>query len=194
MASRSPKQVTGLLELAGQGSRKAIDQLLSLLYDELRRLAQGYLEGERADHTLQATALVHEAYLRLVGQESIGFRTRAQFFGAAAQVMRRILIDHARTKHRAKRGGDAVRCTLDTLVSEYEDRAIDLVDLDDALSRLASFDPRKAKLVELRFFAGLNVADAAKMLDISQRTAERDWMTARAWLQSELTGAGPDGT
>ncbi len=188
MTSPSREEVTRMLQAAGQGSKTAVDQLLSVVYGELRRLAQGYLRGEPGGHTLQATALVHEAYLRLIGQESVGFKDRAQFFGAAAQAMRRILVDHARAKKRHKRGGGAPRVSLDEALEAMEQRAVDLVALDQALCSLAEFDPSKARLVELRFFAGLSMAEAAQAIGMSQRTAERQWTTARAWLHSALDG------
>ena len=188
MTSPSREEVTRMLQAAGKGSKTAVDQLLSVVYGELRRLAQGYLRGEPGGHTLQATALVHEAYLRLIGQESVGFKDRAQFFGAAAGAMRRILVDHARAKKRRKRGGGAPLVSLDEALAVMEQRAVDLVALDEALCSLAEFDPSKARLVELRFFAGLSMAEAAQALGMSLRTAERQWTTARAWLRSALDG------
>jgi RNA polymerase sigma factor (TIGR02999 family) len=177
--------------LAASGSKSAVDQLLDVVYDELRRLAQGYLDRERPEHTLQATALVHEAYLKLVSQQSVGFRDRAAFFGAAATVMRRILVDHARAKRREKRGGDAVRIVLDEALAVFQEGADDLSSLDEALTALAALDQRKARLVELRFFAGVSMAETAQMLGISLRSAERDWTLARAWLRSHLDRTSP---
>jgi RNA polymerase sigma factor (TIGR02999 family) len=180
--------VTQALRAAGEGV-EAADEALPLLYEELRRLAQGFLRRERRDHTLQATALVHEAYLRLVRQRSAGFQNRAEFFSAAAQIMRRVLTDHARGRNRQKRGGGAMRRTLDTAVAELEDRTGDLVALDEALKRLSAVDPRKARLVELRFFAGLTMEEAAGILGVSLRSAERDWTVARDWLRGQLGGS-----
>jgi len=184
-------QVTRFLRAAADGDSSAARDLLVLLYDELRVLATRQLRGERPDHTLQPTALVHEAYLKLMQQNTVGFLDRVQFFGAAATMMRRILIDHARTRGRVKRGGGAARSRLDEVVAAFEARSIDLLALDEALERLAEQDPRKASLVELRFFAGLSVKDAADILGISARTAERDWTMTRAWLRSELDGDRP---
>ena len=181
-------EVTRILHAAAGGSKTAVDQLLSVVYGELRRLAQGYLRDEPKGHTLQATALVHEAYLRLTGQESVGFKDRVQFFGAAATAMRRILVDHARAKKRHKRGGGAQVASLDEAVHLMEERSVDLVALDEALRSLAELDPSKARLVELRFFAGLSMQEAAEVIGISLRTAERQWTTARAWLRSALDG------
>jgi RNA polymerase sigma factor (TIGR02999 family) len=186
MQTSAAGQVTRFLHAAADGDSSAARDLLILLYDELRTLAQRQLKGERADHTLQPTALVHEAYLKLLQQDTVGFRDRAQFFGAAANMMRRILIDHARSRLRTKRGGGAPRMRLDDVVAAFEERSIDLIALDEALEALAERDPRKASLVELRFFAGLGVEDAAQILGISLRTAERDWMLTRAWLRSAL--------
>lgn len=186
MLSGPTENVTQLLQAAVGGSRSAVDQLLSLVYDELRRLAQGYLAGERSGHTLQATALVHEAYLKLVGQESVGFKDRSQFFAAAATAMRRILVDHSRTRKRIKRGGQVNIGPLDDAVIAFEQRSLDLVALDEALEDLARVYPRKARLVELRFFAGLSMDEAAGVMEMSPRTAERDWTMARAWLRSAL--------
>lgn len=191
LASAPQGDVTRLLDAAAAGSKTAVGRLLNVVYDELRRLAQGCLDHERPDHTLQATALVHEAYLKLVGQNSLGFRSRAAFFGAAATVMRRILVDHARAKRREKRGGDAVKVTLDDALALAEQRADNLPALDEALTALAALDPRKARLVELRFFAGLSMPDAAEMLGIPLRSAERDWTMARAWLRRRLDSGPP---
>ncbi len=184
------EEITRLLQAAGAGSRAAADRLLPLLYSELRRLAQGLLRHERGDHTLQATALVHEAYVRLVGQRSVGFHDRAEFFRAAATAMRRVLVDHARTRGRRKRGGDARRTSLDDLVAELEHRSADLVALDEALEELSEIDATKARLVELRFFAGLSVNETAEVLGLSVRTAERHWTLARAWLHDALSAEG----
>jgi RNA polymerase sigma factor (TIGR02999 family) len=179
--------VTRILHQAGQGSKTAVDQLLSLLHDELRRLAQDQLEHEPPGHTLQATALVHEVYLKLVHQDSLGFADRAQFFGAAATVMRRILVDHARGKKRQKRRAEGECVPLDDVVACLEERADDLVALDEALARLGDLDPQKARIVELRFFGGLTVAEACDVLNLPRRTVEREWTLAKAWLRGEVS-------
>lgn len=163
-----------------------MDRLLPVVYDELRSLASMFLGHERANHTLQPTALVHEAYMRLIGQRSVGWKDRAQFFAAAATVMRRILVDHARAQKALKRGGGRAQTPLDEAVAVFEERAVDLVALDEALSRLAEMDERKARVVELRFFGGLTVAETAKVVDAPLRTVEREWTLAKAWLKAEL--------
>jgi RNA polymerase sigma factor (TIGR02999 family) len=189
MSTSDRDEITRLLQAAGNGAQDAVNHLLPRVYEELRHLAGSCLAGERFGGTLQATALVHEAYLRLVGQETVGFAGRTQFFAAAATVMRRILVDHARAKRRQKRGGDAVRVTLDEALASYESAGADVSDLDAALTSLAEIDPRKARLVELRFFAGVSMEEAAEVLGVTQRTAERDWRFARAWLHDRLKGA-----
>ncbi|MCC6245864.1 MAG: RNA polymerase subunit sigma-70 [Gemmatimonadaceae bacterium] len=168
-------------------SKDTLDALLPVVYDELRLLAQRFLQRERVDHTLQPTALVNEAYLRLSAQHHVNWVDRGQFFGIAAQMMRRILVNHAEAKHAAKRGGMATRVTLDEAVSWSGDRDIDLVELDEALLRLALIDPRQARLVELRFFGGLTIEDTAASLDVSPATVKREWTVAKAWLRRELT-------
>ncbi|HZW08750.1 MAG TPA: sigma-70 family RNA polymerase sigma factor [Phycisphaerales bacterium] len=179
-------QVTQLLQRAGRGDRAATDELFPLVYDELRRLAGGMLAAERASHTLQPTALVHEAYMRLVGPTDQGWEGRAHFFGAAARAIRRILVDHARARGRAKRGGGWQRVALEEQEAPPSS-PLDLLALDDALEHLARIDPRMARLVELRFFAGLAVADAAEALGISAATAAREWELARVWLHARLS-------
>jgi RNA polymerase sigma factor (TIGR02999 family) len=186
VSTSAQDEVTRLLSAASAGSQTALDRLLPIVYDEMRRLAQRLLGRERCDHTLQPTALVHEAYLKLVRQDSVGFDDRAQFFAAAATVMRRILVDHARAKRREKRGGDAVQVALDDAVALFEQRSGDLCALDEALTALAELDERKARLVELRFFAGVGMEEAARMLGVSLRTAERDWEYVRAWLNDRV--------
>lgn len=183
----SPGDVTQLLEAARSGNSEAVNQLLPLVYDELRRIAFDYLSRERSDHTLQPTALVHEAYLRLVNQRTAGWNDRAQFFGVAAKAMRRILVDRARMHKAAKRGGGAAKLELDEAVASFEERALDLVALDEALKKLAELDERKARVVELRFFGGLSAPEAAKVLDCPLRTIERDWTMAKAWLRAEIS-------
>jgi RNA polymerase sigma-70 factor, ECF subfamily len=184
---RPPQNVTQLLIAWDSGDKEALDQLIPIVYDELRRQASRYLRRERAGHTLQTTALIHEAYLRLVDQRNVHWQNRAQFFGIAAQLMRRILVDHARTKHRAKRGGSGVRVSLTDATSITKDPDLDLVELDEALNRLAAIDEQQGKIVELRFFSGLNVEETAAALGISPATVKRDWSVAKAWLHREIS-------
>ena len=164
----------------------AIDELLPLVYKELRRLAAHFLKQERSDHTLQPTALVHEAYLRLLDQKNISLQNRAQFFALAAQTMRRILVDYARSHHRQKRGGYQTRIVLDDAIGLSQERAADLLALDDALNMLGQLYPRKSQVVELRYFGGLSVEETAEVLDVSRKTVMRDWDLAKAWLYQEL--------
>lgn len=178
-------EATGLLTGWCGGDRAALDRLLPLVYDELRRIASRYLEQERPDHTLQPTALVHEAYFRLIDQRQVDWRNRAQFLGLAAEMMRRILVNHARDRNAAKRGGGLKKVTL-TEALNTPGPEVDIEGLDDALRRLAGRDPRKARIVELRFFGGLTTTEAAQVLEISTATAERDWQFARAWLFAAL--------
>lgn len=187
MSAPTSQHIVDLLHAVRHGSREAVDELLPAVYAELRRLAMCYLSKERSDHTLQPTALVHEAYLRLVGQRSVGWEDRTQFFAAAATVMRRVLVDHARARNATKRGGGRRRTALDDVVTCFEERACDLVALNEALERLAAMDERKAQVVELRFFGGLSVAEAAGFIGIPRRTAEREWTLAKAWLRGELS-------
>jgi RNA polymerase sigma factor (TIGR02999 family) len=178
--------VTRILSAIERGDPKAAEGLLPLVYDELRRLAARSLEGERPGQTLQATALVHEAYLRLVGARDPGWGGRGHFFAAAAEAMRRVLINRARDRRRLKRGGDRARVDLDDLRDPFEAPDEALLDLDEALHRLAEAYPRPAELVKLRFFTGLGPAEAAAALGISPRTADREWAFARAWLRAAL--------
>ena len=180
---------TLLLRRYGEGDRAAADALLPLLYDELRRIAGAHMQHERRDHTLQPTALVHEAWLRLVDQPARDLQSRQHFLSLAARVMRRVLVDHAREHGAQKRGGAAERVTLDGAVALYESRALDLMEMDEALERLAELDPALARLVELRFFAGLSNAEVAELEGASLRSVERGWSTARAFLRGELAGA-----
>jgi RNA polymerase sigma factor (TIGR02999 family) len=184
---------TQLLNRASGGEVAAAADLLPLVYDELRALAEHFFRNERASHTLQPTALVHEAYMRLVDSDAIEWKSRAQFFVIAAKAMRNILVDHARARGRQKRGGDWQELTLDAVERDFNAgdgaKAIDMLALDEALERLAKMDERKARLVELRFFAGLSSEDAARLLDISRTTAAEDWRMARAWLHRELRAA-----
>lgn len=186
-AAETAHDVTRLLVDLQRGTDGAADQLVPLVYDELHKLAVHYMRAERGDHTLQPTALVHEAYIRLVDQRNASWQNRSHFFGIAAQAMRRILVDHARRKRAGKReGGD--RVTLDESVAEAPQRSVDLIALDDALNKLASLDPRQARVVELRFFGGLDIEQTAESLGISPATVKRDWTFARAFLQREMDG------
>lgn len=180
------QDVTVLLREMGEGDGNAPEKLLPLVYDELRRLAHGYLKNERADHTLQATALVHEAYIRLVDWENVSWQNRAHFFAVAAQVMRRILIDYARQKQRNKRDGGQ-KLALDEALGYSLSKDVDLIALDDALNGLAKFDEQQAKIVELRFFGGLSIEETAHALKISPATVKRDWTVARMWLHREIS-------
>jgi RNA polymerase sigma factor (TIGR02999 family) len=185
--------VTRLLEAANRGDRQAAADLLPLVYDELRKLAVSRMANESPDQTLQATALVHEAYLRLIGPaDEARWENRGHFFAAAAEAMRRILVDAARRKRREKHGGNYHRVELDALPVVAPDSRDDLVALDDALTRLADEDPQAARLIELRHFAGLTIAESAQVLGISPRSADRVWAFARAWLHRELTKNAPE--
>jgi RNA polymerase sigma-70 factor (ECF subfamily) len=185
----SPQEVTALLLAWNQGDSAAFDALVPLVYGELHRLAQRALRHERPGHTLQTTALVNEAYLRLIDAKRVRWQDRAHFFAISAQLMRRILVDLARTRHRAKRGGHARQVTLDEALVVSDGRDLDLVALDEALERLASVDPRKSRVVELRFFAGLSVEETAEVLGVSGDTVMRDWKLAKIWLVRELCDA-----
>lgn len=178
--------VTRLLQAWNDGKPGALDALMPIVYGELHRIAKASLRRERPDHTLQATALVNEAYVRLVGQTRMRWQNRAQFFGTAAQFMRRILVDHARDRLSAKRGDGAPRIELDEALLTTQERGIDLLALDAALERLELLDARQGHLVVLRFFGGLTIEEAAEVLDISPATAKREWVTARMWLRREL--------
>ena len=183
----SQLEVTRLLVRLTDGDRGVLDELLPLIYGELRRLAAGYLRRERVGHTLQPTALVHEAYLRLVDQTQVRWQNRAHFLGVAAQMMRRILVDHARAHEAGKRGGEFQKLSLDENIdASGEGRDINLVALDDALERLAEIDPQKSKIVELRFFGGLSVEETAEVLGVSAPTVKRQWRMAKAWLYGQL--------
>jgi RNA polymerase sigma factor (TIGR02999 family) len=192
MKEPSPKQVTELLVAWGNGDPHALEELMPLVYRELRRLAHGRLGRERPDHTLQTTALVHEAYLRLVDQQEANWQNRTQFFAVAAQMMRRILVDYARARQYGKRGGGAQNVELDEAMVVSRDRAAAVVALDELLMSLAELDPRMSRVVELRFFGGLSVEETAEILRISPGTVKRDWTLAKAWLQREMTQGGPD--
>lgn len=180
------RDVTVLLSALTRGDEGAATKLIPVVYDELRRLAGSYMRRERVDHTLQATALVHEAYLKLIEQRSVNWQSRAHFFGVAAQLMRRILIDHARGHSRQKRGGDEQKISLDEALVFSEQQADELLAVDDSLNQLAKIDPRQAKIVEMRFFGGLSVEEAAEVLGVSPKTVKRDWSVAKAWLYADL--------
>jgi RNA polymerase sigma factor (TIGR02999 family) len=184
---KSP-EVTRLLIDWSNGRREARERLLPIVYEELRRMAQRQMRQERTGHTLQATALVHEAYLKLVDQRRVSWRNRAHFFGVAAKMMRRILVDHARSHATEKRGGDWERLSLDEAPLIAVDAVVDLVGLDGALDRLAVLDEQQAKVVELRYFGGLTIDETAEVLHISPATVSREWTVAKAWLFGELTG------
>ncbi|MCG3159879.1 MAG: hypothetical protein JMDDDDMK_00904 [Acidobacteria bacterium] len=186
------QEVTKLLRAWRAGDQTALDRLLPLVYDELRRLAGHYLRGERDGHTLQSSALVHEAYLLLVEQDQIDWQSRAHFFGVAAQVMRRVLVDYARARNRDKRGGKLARVSLDEVATLAEEQAAEMVALDEALEKLARLDPRKSRVVELRFFGGLSESETAEVLGVSEPTVVRDWRAAKAWLRRELSGEERD--
>jgi RNA polymerase sigma factor (TIGR02999 family) len=184
-------QVTQLLVRWRAGDRQALEALMPLVYDELRRLAHHYLSHERSDHTLQSTALVHEAYLRLAGQNPPQWQNRAHFFGIAAHLMRQILVEYARGRGTAKRGGNAPRLALDEATALSQQADVDLVALDRALLELSDLDAQQGRIVELRFFAGLTIEDTSEVLGISPATVKRDWTTARAWLYRAMTGEAP---
>ena len=190
MAQPSPHEVTQLLLDWSNGDQLALDRLMPLVHTELRRLAAHYMRGERPGHTLQTSALVNEAYLRLAGHEEIQWQDRAHFFAVAAQAMRRILVDHARSRGNQKRGGGAHRVELDEALVVSDERAAEVVALDEALARLAELDPRKSQLVELRFFGGLSIEEAAEVLKVSPGTVMRDWTFTKAWLLDEISGGG----
>jgi RNA polymerase sigma factor (TIGR02999 family) len=188
MPTTASHRLTQLLVAWSEGQREALDELLPLVYDELRRIAHRYMRGERAGHDLQTTALVNEAYLRLVDQRQVRWQNRAHFFAICAQLMRRIIVDRARAQHYQKRGGHARKVALDeATLAVAEERAADLLALDEALRRLAEIDPRKGRIVELRYFGGLSVEETAEVLQVSAVTVMRDWNTAKAWLYSQMT-------
>ncbi|MEW6125675.1 MAG: sigma-70 family RNA polymerase sigma factor [Acidobacteriota bacterium] len=186
--THSQPGLTQLLVDWRNGNRQALDAILPLVYAELRRIAIGRLRLERPGHTLQPTALVHEAYLRLIEQDRVDWKNRAQFFGIAAEMMRRILINHAVAKQAEKRGGDAVKVSLSVVDYVFHNQQdIDVLALDEAMKKLAVFDPRKSRIVELKFFGGLSIEEIAEVLEISHATVEREWAMARAWLYREIT-------
>jgi RNA polymerase sigma factor (TIGR02999 family) len=182
-------QMTQALEALAGGDRDALDRLLPMVYDHLRAMARRALRGERRDHTLTPTALVHEAYLRLVQLDRIDWQGRAHFFGACARVMRRVLISHARTRNAEKRGGGVQPVTLENVVAAAHERPAELLALDEALTRLEALSARQAGIVECRFFAGMGIEETAAALGVSPATVKREWTAARAWLNRELAGA-----
>ena len=184
--NRRSVDITTLLVQAKQGDADAESNLVPLIYNELRAIARNYMRRERADHTLQATVLVHEAFLQLVGDSKIEWQNRAHFFALASRVMRRILVDHARAAHAQKRPGARQKVELESGLVFVEAQSADLLALDAALERLAAWDPRQSSIVEMRFFAGLSFEEIAEVLGISDRTAKRDWMMARNWLYRKL--------
>lgn len=186
MATPSSHLITQLLADWRSGDRAALDRLLPLVYEELHRLAHHYVRQERADHTLQTTAVVNEAYLRLADCRSMQWQDRTHFFAVAARLMRRILVDHARTKRREKRGGNAIKITLDERAAVAPPFSLELLALDEALTKLEAEEPRKSRVVELRCFGGLNNQEIAEVLDIEPNTVIRDWNFAKAWLRREL--------
>ena len=190
----STQEVTDLLHAWGRGDTEAESRLMSAVYQELARLAQSFMSRERNDHTLEPSALVNEAYLRLIEQRDVDWQGRAQFFSLAGRMMRRVLLDHAKARGRSKRGGGVIHLRLDPeLTPAGSNGSTTLISLDEALRGLAKADPRKAELIELRFFGGLSVAETACALQCSERTLAREWRLAKAWLVRELMGAGNDG-
>jgi len=185
-------EVTQLLVAWGDGDRSAFDKLMPLVYDELHRLARRYMARERPEHTLQASVLVNEAYVRLIDQRNMRWQNRVQFFGIAATLMRRILVSYARSRHYSKRGGNARRISLDEALIVSEERSLEVVALDDALTALAVMDARKSQIVELRFFGGLSIEETAEVLGVSPGTVMRDWTLAKAWLRREITADKPE--
>jgi RNA polymerase sigma factor (TIGR02999 family) len=180
--------ITQLLREWGDGNREVLEDLMPLVYDELHKQAARFLSRERRDHTLQTTALIHETYLKLVDQRQVNWESRTHFFAIAANLMRRILVDYARAKHREKRGGDAVKLPLEEAALVVgKEKSVDLMALDEALIRLENFDKRQARIVELRYFGGLSLEETAEVLKISRTTVADDWAMAKAWLHRELT-------
>jgi RNA polymerase sigma factor (TIGR02999 family) len=184
--TNSPQQITQLLVAWSDGDQAALNQLMPLVYGELRRMARRYMAGQSPGHTLQTTALIHEAYLKLVGQKEQRWQNRAHFFGVAAQAMRHILVDYARARHAAKRGGQAQAFSLDEAALVTKDQTAEMVALDDALNSLLEIAPRQSRVVELRYFGGLSVEETAEVIKVSAETVTRDWRMAKAWLLREL--------
>jgi RNA polymerase sigma factor (TIGR02999 family) len=190
MTSSPSSEATRIVNALATGDPHAAEELLPLVYDEFRRLADDYLRQETRAHTLQPTALVHEAYLKLIDQTRVNWQGRTHFFAVGAQAMRRILVDHARARHRAKRGGGWQRIELDDHLLLSPDRDADLLAVDEAIEKLALLDPRQARIVELRFFGGLTMDEVAEVIGVSKRTVENEWTIIRAWLRRELAGEG----
>jgi RNA polymerase sigma factor (TIGR02999 family) len=193
MESPDSKGVTQLLINFGNGDEGALNQILPHIYDELRRLAGYYMSRERPDHTLQPTALLHEAYLRLIDQRRVDWKNRAQFLGLAANMMRRVLVNHARDRAAGKRGGGAGKVTLSVAAGVFEQPDVDVIAVDEALEKLAELDPRQSRIIEFKFFTGLTTQEIAEVLGVSTATVEREWTFARAWLYNALKSqsAGP---
>jgi len=187
MSAPSPQEITEMLMAWSNGDEAALEKLIPLVYRELHRIAHRYLGRERIGHTLQTTALVHEAYVRLIDCKNVQWQNRAHFFAISAQLMRRILVDFARSRNYSKRGGGARRVAFDEAMAIAPERSVDLVALDDALTELARLDPRQSRVVELRFFGGLSIGEAAEVLKVSPGTVKRDWSLAQAWLYRELS-------
>ena len=184
---RKASEITQMLRKWSDGDAQALDNLLPLVYEELRRQAARYLRRERRDHTLQTTALIHEAYLKLIDQRDVEWESRTHFYAIAAQAMRRILVDYARTKHRDKRGGDDIKISLsEAMTVAAKEKSVDLIALDEALDKLAERDAQQARIVELRYFSGLSLDETAEAMHISRATVARDWQMAKAWLLREL--------
>ena len=183
----TPHSVTQLLLDWNRGDHEALDKLIPIVYAELRLRASRYLRRERPGHTLQTTALINEAYLRLVEQRQVRWQNRAHFFAISAQLMRRILVDHARSRDAAKRGGTELRVTLDDDLAAVATRDVNIMSLDEALTRLAEIDPRQSRVVELRYFSGLSIEETAEVLDVSPATVKLDWKMAKAWLRREMS-------
>ena len=190
MSRNAPAEITDLLARWRAGDPRALDALMPVVYEELRKLARHYLRQESSNHTLQSTALVHEAYVRLAGGTAPEWKGRTHFFGVAARLMRQILVDHARRRHADKRGGDSLMLTLDEQLVGAARQDLDVLALDEALTRLAEVSPQQSQIVELRFFSGLSIEDTAEVLGVSPATVKRGWTTARAWLFREMNRSG----
>lgn len=186
MSKHPTEEITQLLLAWGKGDEEAFDRLMPLVYDEMRKIARRYMSRQRPDHTLQTTALVNEAYLRLIDSSKVQWQNRAHFYAISAQLMRRILVDFARARTNQKRGGGAQKVVLDEALTLTSEPGADLIALDDALNELAKLDRRQSQIVELRYFGGLSEDETAEILDISARTVRRDWSLARAWLYRQL--------
>jgi RNA polymerase sigma factor (TIGR02999 family) len=187
MDRKQPTDVTTLLLAWNRGDQEALDRLMPLVYGELRRLARRYMRSESPGHTLQATALVNDLYVQLIDVKRVNWQNRAQFFGVAARIIRRLLIDHARARHRLKRGGGGLKMEWSEAINASKPVEMDLIALDDALNRLASIDPQQSRIIELRFFGGLSIEETAEALNMSPATVKRHWAFARTWLYCEIT-------